>query len=211
MRFEKKYEAIVIGTSAGGLGTLQKILSKLPSDFALPILVVQHRLPAADQFLSIFLNDVCQLAVKEADNKEIIKPPMVYVAPSNYHLLVERTKTISLTVDPKVKYSRPSIDALFETAAEAYLSKLIGIILTGANNDGTAGLKKIKEHGGLTIAQNPQTAEVSIMPMSAIQANVVDKVLSLTEMAPFLNQISDEVKVYERRYHKLNMERQSSL
>jgi two-component system chemotaxis response regulator CheB len=151
--------------------------------------VVQHRLPAPDDFLAFSLNESCQLTVKEADEKELIKPGCVYIAPANYHLLVERDKTLSLSVEAKVCYSRPSIDVLFETAAEVYLSGLIGIILTGANNDGTAGLKKIKEKGGLTIAQNPATAESALMPRSAIQGNAVDKILSLAEIASFLVQL----------------------
>jgi two-component system chemotaxis response regulator CheB len=184
------YEAIVIGTSVGGLNALQKILAPLPADFPLPMLVVQHRLPAPDDFLTFSLNESCPLTVKEADEKEPIKPGFVYIAPANYHLLVERDKTLSLSVDAKVCYARPSIDVLFETAAEAYLSGLIGIILTGANNDGTAGLKKIKEKGGLTIAQNPATAESGVMPLSAIRENVVGKILSLAEIALFLTQLS---------------------
>jgi two-component system chemotaxis response regulator CheB len=187
-----EHEAIVIGTSAGGLNALQKILAPLPANFTLPMLVVQHRLPASDDFLTFSLNESCQLTVKEADEQESIKPGFVYIAPANYHLLVEQDKTLSLSIDAKVCYSRPSIDVLFETAAEAYLSRLIGIILTGANNDGTAGLKKIKEKGGLTIAQNPATAESAVMPYSAINENVVDKILSLTEISSLLIQLSEK-------------------
>jgi two-component system chemotaxis response regulator CheB len=184
------YKAIAIGTSVGGVNALQEVLAPLPADFTLPLLVVQHRLPAPDDFLAFSLNESCQLTVKEADDKEPIKPGFVYVAPANYHLLVEPDKTLSLSVDDKVCYSRPSIDVLFETAAEAYLSGLIGIILTGASNDGTAGFKKIKEKGGLTIAQNPATATSGVMPLSAIRENVVDKTLSLAEIASFLSQFS---------------------
>jgi two-component system chemotaxis response regulator CheB len=182
------YQAIVIGTSAGGLNALQKILGPLPANFSLPVLVVQHRLPAPDDFLTFSLNESCPLTVKEAEEKEPKKPGFVYIAPANYHLLVERNKTLSLSIDSKVCYSRPSIDVLFETAAEAYLSGLIGIILTGANDDGTAGLKKIKEKGGLTIAQDPATAESGAMPFSAIRENVVDQILPLAEIASFLSQ-----------------------
>ncbi len=185
------YKAIVIGTSTGGLTALQEILAPLPTDFRLPMLVVQHRLPAPDEFLIFALNESCQLTVKEAAEKEPIKPGFVYVAPANYHLLVERDKTLSLSIDAKVCYSRPSIDVLFEAASEAYLSGLIGIILTGANNDGTAGLKTIKEKGGLTIAQNPATAASGVMPLSAIQESIVDKILSLAEISSFLTQLAD--------------------
>ena len=104
---------------------------------------------------------------------------------------MERDKTLSLSIDPKVCYARPSIDVLFETAAEAYLFGLVGIILTGANQDGTAGLKKIKEKGGLTVAQDPATAEAELMPGSAIEANVVDRIFSPPEMLSFLAQLSE--------------------
>ena len=186
------YEAIVIGASTGGLNALQEVLAPLPADFTLPILVVQHRLPTLDDPLVFYLNESCQLMVKEADEKELVKPGYVYIAPANYHLLVERDKTLSLSVDAKVCYSRPSIDVLFETAAEVYLSGLIGIILTGANDDGAAGLRKIKEKGGLTIAQDPATAESAVMPLSAIRENVVDEILSLAGIASFLAQLSKE-------------------
>lgn len=180
------YNAIVIGASAGGLTALQKILAPLPANFSLPILVVQHRLPAAVDLLTFALNESCRLAVKEADEKDYIEPGYIYVAPPNYHMLVERDKTLSLSADAKVCYSRPSIDVLFESAADVYLSYLIGIILTGANHDGTAGLKKVKQNGGLTLVQDPATAEADMMPLSAIEANVVDQVLSLTDIASLL-------------------------
>lgn len=185
-----KYEAVVIGTSTGGLNALQAILTPLPAEFPLPILVVQHRLPASNDFLAFSLNESCQLTVKEAAEKEPVKPGWVYIAPANYHLLVEPDKTLSLSIDAKVCYSRPSIDVLFETAAEVYRSGLIGIILTGANDDGTAGLKKIKAQGGLVVAQNPATAEAEMMPSSAIKENIVDKTCSLTDISSFLTQVS---------------------
>ncbi len=183
------YDAIVIGASAGGITALQKILAPLPANFALPILVAQHRLPVPDNFLIFALNQSCALTVKEADEKEYIEPGYVYLAPANYHLLVERDRTLSLSVDAKVCYSRPSIDVLFETAADTYLSRLIGVILTGANHDGTAGLKKIKKNGGLTLTQDPATAEAEMMPRSAIQANVVDQILPLDDISTFLTQL----------------------
>lgn len=184
------YEAIVVGTSAGGINALQEILAPLPADFALPIIIVQHRLPAPDDFLTFALNDSCQLIVKEADHGEPIKSGHVYLAPANYHLLVERDRTLSLTIDPKVRYSRPSIDVLFESASDVYLSGLIGIILTGANDDGTAGLKKIKAQGGLTIAQDPATADSKIMPYTAIRENTVDQILSLADISSILIELA---------------------
>lgn len=186
------YKAVVIGTSAGGVNALHKVLVPLPADLLLPILVVQHRLPAPDDYLAFSLNESCQLVVKEAEEKDPIKPGYVYIAPANYHLMVERDQTLSLSVDGKVCYSRPSIDVLFETAAEVYRSGLVGVILTGASDDGTAGLKRIKEQGGLTIAQDPATAEYALMPRSAIRESVVDKTFSLTQIASFLAQFSTQ-------------------
>lgn len=183
------YEAIVIGGSVGGINALQTVLAPLPADFRLPILVVLHRLPVQEDLLTYALNESCYVTVKEANQNEYIKPGWVYMAPTDYHLLVERDKTLSLSIDPKVCYSRPAIDVLFETAAEAYLAGLIGIILTGANHDGTAGLKKIKQYGGLTIAQDPDTAESKVMPRSAIDENVIDKIFSLAEISSFLTQL----------------------
>jgi len=184
------YEAIVIGASAGGLSALQELLAPIPADFMLPMLIVLHRLPTPDDLMAFTLNESCQLRVKEADHGERIEPGYVYIAPANYHLLVELDHTLSLSVDAKVRYSRPSIDVLFESAADAYRSGLIGIILTGANNDGTAGLKKIKSRAGLTIAQNPTTADSRIMPYSAIRENTVDRIFSLADMASFLTGLS---------------------
>jgi two-component system chemotaxis response regulator CheB len=180
------YEAVVIGGSAGGLNALETVLRALPADFKLPIFIVLHRLPTADDLLSLTLQEICRLRVKEAVPFEAIEPGWVYLAPANYHLLIEPDKSLSLSVDAKVCFSRPAIDVLFESAADTYQTGLIGIILTGANEDGTAGLKKIKEAGGLTIAQHPATAEAPLMPNSAIQENVVDNILSLPDIASFL-------------------------
>lgn len=185
-----RFEAIVAGASTGGIKALQELLFPLPADFRLPILVVQHRGPGSEDLVAFALNESCSLTVKEAEQNELLKPGHVYLAPANYHLLVEHDRTLSLSVDAKVCYSRPSIDVLFESAADVFHSALIGIILTGANHDGTAGLRKIKEGGGLTIAQDPATAEVKEMPNSAIQENIVDNVLKTSEMAAFLSRLA---------------------
>lgn len=179
---QHKYQAVVIGTSAGGLLTLKKMLPALPADFPLPILVVQHISPYSDGYFVKMLNDLCALEVKEAEDTEKIKPGTIYFAPSDYHLLVERDYSLTLTLDEKVNYSRPSIDVLFETAAEAYTNHLIGIILTGANADGAAGLLKIKQYGGFTIAQNPEEAENPVMPQKAIRAALPDFIGTINEI-----------------------------
>ena len=155
-----KYKAIVIGSSAGGLNALRTILTMLDADFNLPIIIVQHISPHSDNYITQYLDKLCNIKVKEADEKEVIKGGTVYFAPPNFHLMVEENFTLSLSTDDRVNYARPSIDVLFETASFAYGNKLIGIILTGANYDGAKGLNFIKKNGGLAIVQDPKTAEV---------------------------------------------------
>ena len=184
------YEAAVIGVSSGGLEALSVIVPALTNDFALAVTIVQHQHPHSNNFLARHLHAKSRIPVKEAEEKEVIQPGRVYVAPPNYHLLIEADKTFALDISAKVCYARPSVDVLFETAADVYGDRLIGIILTGANSDGSRGLKKIKERGGLTIAQDPFTAEAAAMPTAAIAAAEVDYVLALPEIADLLNQIS---------------------
>tara|TARA_Y100001972_G_scaffold93178_1_gene114226 strand:+ start:3281 stop:3901 length:621 start_codon:yes stop_codon:yes gene_type:complete len=162
-------EAIVIGVSAGGFEVIKKLVSSLPSEFSLPIIIVQHigDFPRSG-WVELF-NKQCLIQVKEADEKESIIGGTVYLAPPNYHLLIEKDKTFTLTIDERVNYARPAIDVLFETAAEAYGASLVGIVGTGGNSDGAKGLLRIKELGGVTIVQDPTTAEVNTMPVSAIQ------------------------------------------
>ncbi|MEW6136551.1 MAG: chemotaxis protein CheB, partial [Bacteroidota bacterium] len=157
-------KAVVIGTSAGGMEALSKLLPAVPSNFKAPILIVQHIAPTSDNFLARHLDSLSQIKVKEANEKEKIKPAIAYVAPPNYHLLVEDDLTLSLTVDEKVNYSRPSIDVLFESAAYAFKGKVIAVVLTGANQDGAAGAALIKKMGGIVIVQDPKTAQVPVMP-----------------------------------------------
>ena len=187
-----KYEAIVIGISSGGLNAMKIMFSLLPENFKTPVIIVQHISPHSENQWIQFLNDKSNLPLKEADEKEKIEQGIVYIAPPNYHLLIERDKTFSLTVDERVSFARPSIDVLFESAAEAYKNKLIGVILTGSNNDGTNGLKQIKEYGGLTIVQDPKTAESSFMPDSAIAAIHPDYVLPLEDIVKILIKIDKQ-------------------
>lgn len=184
------YEAIVIGASAGGMNALPTILKCLNKNFPIPIIIVQHLHPHSDDYMARRLDAICSLQVKESENRETIKPGAVYLAPSNYHLLIENDKTFSFSTEDRVNYCRPSIDVLFDSAADVYGSKLIGIILTGANNDGALGMKIIKKQGGLTVVQDPSTAEVEIMPSSAIQLTTVDYILPLEEIGPFLVNIN---------------------
>ena len=185
------YEAIVIGVSAGGMNAMKILFSLLPEDFRIPIVIVQHISPRSDNQWIKFLNNQSNLNIKEADEKEKIEPGNVYIAPSNYHLLVEKNKTFSLTIDERVNFARPAIDVLFESAAEAYKNKLIGVILTGSNNDGTKGIKRIKDCGGLAIIQDPETAESAYMPASAIAAVQADYILPLDGIINLLIEISE--------------------
>jgi len=181
----------VIGSSAGGLNALKALFHGLGDRFNIPLIIVQHISADSENYLIQILNDIGILQVKEADEKERPMPGMAYLAPPNYHLLLEPDRTFTLTIDERVNYARPSIDVLFETAAEAYKDKLIGIILTGANNDGSKGLKKIKEFGGLAIVQDPETAEVASMPRAAILTSAVDHIIPLEEIAPLLNSLNE--------------------
>ena len=187
------YEAIVIGVSSGGLKAMKVMFSILPKDFNTPIIIVQHISPRSDNQWIKLLNDKCNLYLEEADEKEKIRNGKVYIAPPNYHLLIEKDKTFSLTIDERVNFARPSIDVLFESAAEAYKNKLIGVVLTGSNNDGTNGIKRIKELGGLTIVQDPETAESSYMPASAIAAIKPDYILSLEEITDLLIKLDKQI------------------
>ena len=189
---ERKYEAVVIGVSAGGLAALDQILPQLDCHFCIPILIVQHIGADSDSYLPTHFDVRCAMTVKEAEDKERIQEGRIYFAPPNYHMLVEQDRCIALSIDEKVNYSRPSIDVLFETAAITYRQKLIGVVLTGANHDGAKGLARIKQYGGLTIVQNPESAEVDTMPRAAMGATEVDKILSLKEIASFLNKLCIE-------------------
>ncbi|TND10214.1 MAG: two-component system, chemotaxis family, response regulator CheB [Bacteroidetes bacterium] len=181
-----KYEAIVIGASSGGLNALTFLFSALPPGFSIPIIVVQHVGSRSDSQWIDLLNDKSKLHIKEADEKEKIEPGHTYIAPPNYHLLVEKDKTFSLAASERVNFARPSIDVLFESAAEAYKDKLIGIILTGSNADGTAGMQKVKACGGLAIVQDPETAESPLMPASVIANTAIDYVLPLENIINLL-------------------------
>ncbi|NCD43187.1 MAG: chemotaxis protein CheB [Bacteroidia bacterium] len=182
--------AVVIGASAGGMEALAKIIPPLPEKFPVPIIIVQHISPDSENYITTYLNKLSKLKVKEAEEKESITRGKVYIAPPNYHLLVERNKTFSLTIAERVSYARPSIDVLFETAAEAYGRWLIGIILTGANHDGAAGMYTIQRHGGLTVVQDPYTAEIDTMPRATLEQITPTKILPAEAIPGWLIQIT---------------------
>jgi two-component system, chemotaxis family, protein-glutamate methylesterase/glutaminase len=181
---------VVIGGSAGSLKIILDILSNLRRGFTIPVIIVLHRKSDSESALTEVISNCTRLKVKEAEDKEPILQGMVYLAPANYHLLIEKEHIFSLDMSEKVNYSRPSIDVTFQTAAEAYGSGLIGIILSGANNDGTAGLRVIRENKGTLIAQDPKTAYVPIMPQSAIDHGLADYILPANGIADFLNHLA---------------------
>lgn len=184
-KVERDFQLIVIGCSLGGMNALTEILGELPKSFPVPIGVVQHRYRTSNEGLPAYFRRHAQLKVVDADDKQWIRPGYVYLAPANYHLLVEEGE-FSLSVDEAVAYSRPSVDVLFESAADAYREKLIGVILTGANADGARGVARIKKNGGFVIVQDPKTAEAPEMPQAAIASATVDRILPLDRIGPFL-------------------------
>jgi len=194
------YEAIVIGVSSGGMNALKIIFSALPADFSIPIIIVQHVGANSDSQWISLLDEKSNLDLKEADEKEKIEKGKAYFAPPNYHLMIEKDKTFSLTIDERVNFARPSIDVLFESAAEAYKKKLIGVVLTGSNHDGTKGIKRIKECGGLAIIQDPKTADSAYMPKSAIAAIEPDYILSLEDIVQLLIKIDNQKNNFNKLY-----------
>ena len=179
------FQFVAVGTSLGGFQALTTMLGSLPKDFPLPVAVVQHRSHEDSESFAQMLASEVQLRVVEVNDKEAIKEGCVYVCPPNYHLLVERDH-FALSTDSPILYARPSIDVLFESAAEQFREGVIGVLLTGMSKDGTAGLKRIKEIGGYAVVQDPAAAEGQIMPKAAIDSVTVDKILPLEEIAPFL-------------------------
>lgn len=190
-----KPHAIVIGSSAGGLQALKAIFLQLDTNFQIPIIVVQHISPHSDNYITTYLDRICKLKVKEANEKEKIEKGIIYFAPPNFHLLIEEDYTFSLTTEERVNFARPSIDVLFETAAFAYGKNLTGIILTGANNDGANGLQSIKKRKGISIVQDPKTAEVNTMPSSSIKLGNIDHILSLDEIARLLLKMNKDLSL----------------
>jgi two-component system chemotaxis response regulator CheB len=184
-------EAVVIGASAGALGALSVILPALPAGFRLPLIVVVHVPSDKRSMLAELFQAKCRIPVREAEDKEPINPGTVYFAPSDYHLLVETEKSLSLSSDEPVLFSRPSIDVLFESAADSYGSALIAIILTGANQDGAKGMRAVAEAGGITLVQNPDGAFASTMPEAAIEMCPGARVMSLDAIAAYLQEVGN--------------------
>jgi len=180
------FKAVVIGGSAGSFQGITKILSQIPQEFPLPIIMCLHRLKHIRNGFIEALSINSTKEVIEPFDKETIKQGKVYLAPSNYHLCIELGHHFSLSTEAMVNNSRPSIDITFETAANSYKKKLIGILLSGANKDGALGMKKIKDFGGLTIVQNPDDCMINTMPTAALGLTEIDYKLNLDEIIKFL-------------------------
>lgn len=176
---------VVIGTSLGGLAALSVLLKALPRTFPVPIAIVQHRARVEDSGFERLLASQSALPVVEANDKDSLDPGRVYVAPSDYHLLLERS-SLALSTAAPASYARPSIDVLFESAADAHGASVIGLILTGSNRDGALGCQRIKARGGRVFVQDPATAQSGAMPRAVLAATEVDAVLQLSEVGPHL-------------------------
>jgi two-component system, chemotaxis family, protein-glutamate methylesterase/glutaminase len=185
---KKYFKCIVIGVSAGGMRALNKLLPVIPLEFPIPIVIVQHIHKSSTGFYIESLNSKCHITVKLAENNETLKSGFAYFAPPDNHVQITEEHKILLTKDEKVNYSRPAIDVLFNSASEIFEKNLLGIILTGANYDGTEGMEAIKQAGGFTIAQNPIDAEYPVMPKSAVDSGKIDLILTLDEISSvFIN------------------------
>jgi two-component system chemotaxis response regulator CheB len=188
------YKAIVIGGSAGSFQGVTKILSAVPKDFSLPIILCLHRLKHVRNGFEEALSIKSSKPVNEPCDKENIKKGGVYLAPSNYHLAIELGNTFSLSTEEMINNSRPAIDVTLETASYVFRHKLIGILLSGANKDGALGMKMIKDRGGLTIVQEPSECMIETMPTSAMSITKIDYVLGVDQIIEFLLELDQQYK-----------------
>jgi two-component system chemotaxis response regulator CheB len=186
---------VVIGASLGGLQAVAAVLAALPKEFHLPIVIAQHRatVPPADGDLQAIWQRHTSLVVSDAADKSPIVPGRVYVAPADYHLLIETGDRVALSTEAPVLWARPSIDVLFETAAEAYRGGVIGMILTGASADGSQGLRAIRARGGCALVQEPASAECGVMPRAALAATTVDHVLGPPDLGRLLGTLAGQL------------------
>lgn len=182
------YEIAVVGTSWGGLAALRELVAALPKDLTMPVVLIQHRHKQSDNALPRFLQDRTQLRVCEVEDKAPIEPGSVYVAPPDYHLLIER-EYFTLSVEEPIRYSRPSIDLTFSSAADTFGAKAIGAVLTGANADGAEGLRRIASRGGLALVQEPATAESPTMPAAALKAVPNARVMTIAQIGALIGEL----------------------
>lgn len=185
------YRMIVIGASHGGTEAISLFLANLPAEFTAPICIVQHVYKSGGRHLPTILSSSCSLHFPEVVDKIAIENGHVYIAPAGYHMLIDSEDTISLSIDAPVSYVRPSIDVLFSSAACVYRQHLIGVLLTGTNSDGSAGLQDIHDHGGVTLVQDPNTAIADTMPREAIRRAKVDHVLDIEKIAQYCAKLTN--------------------
>jgi len=183
------HQLVVIGGSAGSLDVLLQLVAALRIDLLIPIVIVVHRKLDNDSLMEELLSNKSRLPVKEAEDKEPIQPATIYIAPPDYHLLFEKDKTFSLDASEKINFSRPSIDVSFQSAAEVYHSSLVCILLSGANSDGTEGLRSAKENNAMLVVQDPDSAEVGFMPRQALNSLEVDHVLNAYRIIELINNL----------------------
>lgn len=184
------YSVVVLGVSTGGVEALKRVLPVLPAHFPLPLVVVIHIAAGSGDSLARLLNAMSEIEVKEADEGELIKGGVAYLAPPNYHLLLEANGQLALSTDALVNFARPSIDVLFESAANSFGAGVIGVVLTGAASDGAHGLAAIKRAGGFAIVQDPADARMASMPKSALALTAADRVVNLQQLPALLEQLA---------------------
>lgn len=182
----RRFSAVVVGASAGGIDAMMAIFSALPANYRLPIVALLHIPESHDSHLAEVFQHRLAMAVRDAVDKQEIVPGTLYFASAGYHLSIEQDRTFSYSCEPPVHFSRPSIDILMESAADTYGQHLLGIILTGANYDGAAGMQRIKQQGGVTIVQDPREAQVATMPSEAIRLQTPDFILPLADIRNML-------------------------
>ncbi len=185
-----EWGACVVGASTGGLSAVSRVLAGLRAGFAVPVVVLLHVGSDSGGYFVEILANSCSRPVRFAEEKLSIERGTVYVGSPGYHLLVEDEETFSFSLEPPVNFSRPSIDVLFESAADLWRERLIGILLTGANTDGAMGARRIRQRGGYVIVQDPSEAEAGRMPRAAIEADAVDEVLPVDEIGPRLDALA---------------------
>lgn len=193
-RKSARYDVLAVGASWGGVEALSQLVAALPQEWSIPIVIVQHQHALSGTALERILSRLTSMTVIDVDDKLEIMPRHIYIAPANYHLLVESDRTFSLSIDSPVNFSRPSIDVTFAEMAAVFGERMIAILLTGANDDGVEGMRAVHGAGGFTIAQDPQEATVPTMPKAAIDAGVVDKVVVLNEMVPLVRELLSDGK-----------------
>ena len=193
-KLNNQYKAVVIGGSAGSFQVINKLLATLPPDFELPIIMCLHRLKHVRHGFVEALNIKSAIEITEPEDKEPIKKGKIYLAPANYHLLIELGNTFALSTDEMMNNSRPAIDLTLETAAYVYKQRLIGILLSGANRDGAWGMKKIKDRGGMTVIQDPASCMIDTMPAAAQKLTSIDYTLSIAGLTDFFKELDKQYR-----------------